>query len=46
MYCGFNEEQNMWRKTVNDFMDKEVGGSIAGKSIRKGNTRMNSMTRL
>ena len=25
MYCGFTEEQKMWRKTVNDFMDKEVG---------------------
>lgn len=25
MYCGFTEEQKMWRKTVNDFMDREIG---------------------
>ena len=25
MYCGFTEEQEIWKKTVNDFMDKEIG---------------------
>lgn len=31
MYCGFTEEQEMWRKTVNDFMDKEVGREYCRK---------------
>ncbi len=25
MYCGFSEEQTIWRNIVNDFMDKEIG---------------------
>ena len=31
MYCGFTEEQEIWKKIVNDFMDKEVGRDYCRK---------------